>query len=114
MALLMSPGGSAQSVNAFENSIANGDRALKELDKVEKKYTDPQTRETLSGYRTIVNDQIIEVRLHLASVYTTRTSYNRALGEVNSALALDPRNAQALAARAPIEQSANTGIFTRW
>jgi tetratricopeptide (TPR) repeat protein len=111
---LTSPGGSAQAINAWENSIESGDRALKELDKADKKYTDSQTRETLSGYRRLVNDQIIEVRLNLASLYTTRTSYNKALGEVNQALALDPQNVQALAARARIEESANTGIFTRW
>jgi tetratricopeptide (TPR) repeat protein len=111
---LTSPGGSAQSINAWENSLESGGNALKEIDKAEKKYSDSQTRETLSGYRKLVDDQMIEVRLNLASVYATRTSYNKALGEVNQALAIDPQNAQALAARARIEQSANTGIFVRW
>lgn len=111
---LTSPGGSPQAINAWENSIDNGGRALKEIDKVEKKYSDEPTRETLGGYRVLINDQIIEVRLNLASLYTTRSSYNKALGEVNQALAIAPENAQALAARARIEEASSSGILTRW
>jgi tetratricopeptide (TPR) repeat protein len=111
---LTSPGGSPQAINAWESSISNGGSALKEIDKVEKKYTDAPTRETLTGYTKLVNGQIIEVRLNLASLYTTRSSYNKALGEVNQALAIEPENAQALAARARIEEASSSGILTRW
>ena len=51
----------------------------------------------------------VELHLHLASHFTTRTSYNRAQSEVNKALAYDPRNKDALAARARIETAVNNG-----
>jgi hypothetical protein len=48
----------------------------------------------------------IRLRLHLASSYTVRGSYGTALTYVNQALAYDPTDAQALAARARIEEAA--------
>lgn len=91
---------------AFESATKEGERALKELDKLDKKYTDPATRETLAGYRKMVVAQTVEAHLHLASLMTTRSSYKAALAETNKALALDSGNEQALAARARIEQAA--------
>ena len=65
------------------------------------------TPEQLEGYRQMVIDQMVELHLHLASLWTVRSSYNKALGEANKALALDPRSEQALAARARIERAAS-------
>lgn len=96
----------SKSTSAWESAIADGKRALSELDKVGKKYPDPETTETLGGYRKMVTDQMVELHLHLASVYTTRSSYNNALTQANQALALEPDNPSALAARARIEQAA--------
>ena len=96
----------SKSTNAWESAIADGKRALSELDKVGKKYPDPGTTETLDGYKKMVTDRMVELHLHLASVYTTRSSYNNALTEANKALALDPDSASAQAARARIEQAA--------
>ena len=101
-----------KAINQWQSGIKDGERALKELDKAEKKFTDAATRETLAGYRTIVNDQIIELHMHLASQYMVRTSYNKAAGEVNQALAIDPQNERALAMRSRIENEANDGW--RW
>jgi tetratricopeptide (TPR) repeat protein len=95
-----------QAVNSFEGAANDGERVLKELDKVTKKYPDATTQATLAGYRKIVVDQLIETRLHLASVLTVRSSYNDALSQVNQALALDPKNEQAQAARVRVEQAA--------
>jgi tetratricopeptide (TPR) repeat protein len=94
-----------KSTSAWESAINDGERALALLDKLTKKYTDSATRETLSGYREMVVNQMVELHLHLASALTTRSSYNKALAEVNQALALDPKNERALSARARIEQA---------
>lgn len=97
----------SKSTGAWETALREGQSCLALLDKLEKKYPDPQTRETLGGYRTVVIGQMVEVHLHLASAYTTRSSYNKALAEVNNALALDPKNQTCLATRARIEQAAS-------
>ena len=47
--------------------------------------------------------------LHLASIYTTRGSFNAALGHVNRILAMDPENTRALPMRGRIEIAANQG-----
>src|SRR4051812_41041163 len=38
---------------------------------------------------------MVELRWHRASVWTTRTSYDKPMGEANNALALDPHNREA-------------------
>jgi tetratricopeptide (TPR) repeat protein len=93
--------------NSWESAIKDGDRVVSELDKLDKKYTDAATKETLAGYRKVVVEQLIEVRLHYASFLTTRSSYNDALAQTNQCLALDPKSEQALSARARIEQAAS-------
>lgn len=103
----------SKSTSSWESAIGDGQRALSLLDKLVKKYPDAQTQETLGGYRAIVVNQIIEVHLHLASAYTTRSSYNDALAQVNKGLALDSGNEQCLAARARIEQAASESGW-RW
>jgi len=96
----------SRSTSLWDSAVSDGQKALALLDKLVKKYPDPQTQETLGGYRVIVVNQVIEVHLHLASAYTTRSSYNDALAQVNKALALDPKNERALATRARVEQAA--------
>jgi tetratricopeptide (TPR) repeat protein len=96
----------SKSTNAWENALREGNSCLTLLDKLEKKYTDPQTQETLGGYREVVVGQMVELHLHLASALTTRSSYNKALAEVNKGLALDPKNETCLATRARIEAAA--------
>ena len=63
------------------------------------------TAEQLEGYRRMVVDQMVEVHLHLASLWTVRSSYNQALGEANTALAQDPQSERALSSRARIERA---------
>jgi tetratricopeptide (TPR) repeat protein len=96
-----------KSTSAWEAALNLGDRALKELDKLQKKYTDPGTQETLSSYRVTVTEQMVDLHLHMASALTTRSSYNKALAQVNQALALDPHSERALAARARVENAAS-------
>ncbi len=97
----------SKSTSSWESALGDGDRALDLLDRLVKKYPDPKTQETLGGYRGVVTTQMIELYLHLASALTTRSSYNKALAQVNKALALDPKNERCLATRARIEQAAS-------
>jgi hypothetical protein len=97
----------SNAANSWEGAIKDGERTLKELDKVAKKYPDAASQETLAGYRKIVVGQMVEVHLHQASLLTTRSSYNEALAEANKALALDSTSESARSARARIEQAAS-------
>lgn len=99
-----------QATDVWQLGLVDGEKGLREIEKLEQKYTEAQTRELLGGYRRLFIAQIVELHLHLASAWTTRSSYHKAMAEVNEALALDPRNADALAARAHIEQAASQGI----
>ena len=56
---------------------------------------------------------MVDSQLHLASVYTTETSYKRAL-KLNLALSMDPRNREVLAARARIEAAADDNRILGW
>jgi tetratricopeptide (TPR) repeat protein len=107
---LTSRSGGTQATNTWQSALADGERGLKEIDKLEKKYTDARSREVLASYRSAFTAQMVELRLHRASVWTTRSSYNKALDEVNQALALDPKNRDALAARARIEEASSRGF----
>ena len=49
----------------------------------------------------------------MASQFMIQTSLNRALSEVDAALALDPRNERALAMRSRVEAAANR-CFRWW
>lgn len=100
----------SKSVAAWDAAVSAGERALAELDATSKKYPDAATQELLAGYRKVVVEQMVELRLHRASVMTTRSSYNDAIAEVNKALALDPKNERALSTRARIEDAAAEGI----
>ena len=96
-------------------AVSDGKIVLKEIDRIAKKYKDdPKVQEGAEKYRKLTTDQMVEINLHLASLYTTRSSFNDAVKSTNAALALDPNNAAALAQRARIEQTANEGIDWRW
>ena len=103
----------SKATNSWDSALSDGQRALDLLERLMKKYPDPKTKETLEGYRGVVTGQMVELHLHLASSYTTRSSYNDALAEVNKGLALDPKNQECLAARARIEQAASESGW-RW
>lgn len=93
-------------VSAWNGALRDGGRALGALDKVDTSGSGTVTAEQVEGYRRMVIDQMVEVHLHLASLWTVRSSYNKALSEANKALALDPRSERALSARARIERAA--------
>jgi tetratricopeptide (TPR) repeat protein len=102
----------SKSETLWKGAIEDGEVVLEELERVANKYgDDPRIQEGAQRYRELTIDQLIEARLHLASRYTTSTNFNAALKQANAALALDPKNGQALAARARIEQAANQGLI---
>ena len=106
--------GGSESVNYYRAAIFDGKAVLKEIDEIEKKYSDPKVKEQASGYRNVVTDQLVEVYLNIASSLATRSDYQGAQHEVNEALALDPKNEQALSMRARIEDYSSRGIGWRW
>ena len=101
-----------QASGLWKNALNDGNVVLKEIDRIVKKYPDDlQVQDGANRYRQLTVDQMVEVHMHLASQYTTRSSFNEAMREVNAALALSPRNEEALAARARIEQASNEGLI---
>jgi YD repeat-containing protein len=102
----------SKSETLWKSAVEDGEVVLKEIDRVAKKHADvPEVQDGAARYRELTIDQLVDVHLHLASQYTTRTNLNAALKEANAALALDPKNGQALAARARIEQASNEGLI---
>lgn len=103
---LMASPASSKAISAWESAIKEGERALYEIQQVEKKKTDPKTLELTASYRKVVNDQIIEVYTNMASAQTTRSSYQQAMASVNKALAIDPQNSSAISMRGRVETAA--------
>jgi tetratricopeptide (TPR) repeat protein len=94
----------------FERAISEGERALREVDRVAADREDAASQRALKGYREAVVEQLVQAHLHLGSLLMTRSSLNNAMAQVNTALALDPGNAEALAMRSRIEVASNRGI----
>lgn len=102
----------SKSEKLWKNAIDDGEVVLKEIDRLAKKYADdPRVQDGTAKYRQLTVEQMVEIHLHLSSQYTTSSSLKNALKEANKALALDPKNGQALAARARIEQASNEGLI---
>lgn len=90
--------------------LSGGMRYLKNADKLSNKLRrQQQLPEGLKGRLRAIEEQSVDMairlRLHLASLYSIRGSYGSAYAYVSSALAIDPTDKQALAARARIEES---------
>ena len=112
---LTNTGSGNKAVKAWEDAIRDGERAQKELDKFLKKHADEgDVIEAVGGYTKIIDDQLIDMHLSLASHWSTRSSYNKAQREVNLALAIDPKNKEARSMRARIEEAASRGIDWGW
>ncbi len=105
----------SKAANLWKSAIDDGEDVLKEIDKLAKKYADdPRVQDGAAKYRQLTIDQLVDLHLHLASSETVKSSYKDALRETNAALALDPKNAQALAQRARIEQASSEGLGLGW
>lgn len=102
---------SSKAQNLWEGAIDDGEGALKEIDRLVKKY--PEDARVQAGalkYRRLIQAQMVDCHLHLASAAMIGSSHKEALKQTNAALALDPENREALAQRARIEVAANDGF----
>jgi len=107
--------GNSQSESLFQAAIVDGKAVLKEIERLEKKYTDPQQREKLSGYRKIATDQLVEVYMNLANRECVKSDYHGAMNSVEQALAIDPQNESALSMRSKVaEYSSQSGGWRPW
>jgi hypothetical protein len=105
----------SKSRSLWEGALDDGKGVLKEIDKLAGKYgSDPKVQEGAERYRQLTRGQMVDVHLHLASQRTVKSDFKDALKHANAALALDPRNPEALAARARIEEAASEGILGWW
>ena len=113
---LTSGGSGSAAKRDFETAWTDGERALGELDKVQKKNSgDAQLAELFDGYRELITEHMVSSQLHLAASYSVQTSYNQALKTLNRALSIDPTNKEVLAARARAEEAVSSGgLFRRW
>ena len=102
----------SQAERLWKGALKSGDTVLSELDRLEKEYgSDPRVQEGVAKYRRLTSEQLIELNLHLASKALTQSSQKEAKRYCNAALALDPKNGEALAMRARIEQAANQPLI---
>jgi len=105
--------GGSEAENYYRGAIADGKAVMKEIDDIEKKYSDPKVKGQAAEYRSVVTEQLVEVYLNIASSLATRSDYQGAQKQVNEALALDPKNEQALSMRSRIEEYSSQGIGWR-
>jgi hypothetical protein len=105
----------SQAIQQWDGAIADGKFVLSEIDRVASKYkNDDKVQDGAKKYRKLTIDQLVEDNMNLASLYTTRSSFNEAMKVTNAALALNPKSEAALAQRARIEQASNEGVGWRW
>ena len=103
----------SKAVKSWEKAISSGERAAKELERFEKQNPTGYG-ELLPTYRKAVDDELVQVHLHLASHWATRNSYNKALSYANKALAIDPSDEQALSLRNRIIDASSRGLRWIW
>lgn len=105
--------GNSESEALYRAAIVDGKAVLKEVDRIEKKYDDPELREKVTNYRNIATDQLVEVHMNLASRQCVQSDFRGAMDTVEAALALDPKNESALSMRVRIEEYSSQPIGRR-
>lgn len=110
---LTTPKGGSKSVKSWESAIRDGEKALREIDRFQKKHAEVSA-ELLDEYRGAVHEGLNEVYLHLANHWATRNSYNKALVQVNAVLAVDPEHEEARSLRNRILDASSRGIRWFW
>ena len=72
--------------------------------------------EQVSGERVefYLNEEIVETYLSLANAYLSRQSNKEAMDAVDEALAVDPKNSEALATRARIQIASSNSSRWKW
>lgn len=98
----------------FEFALRHLDSAARSAEKLREDQDLPRDlRDELAVLEDAIVTMQIRLRLHVASLYTVRGSYSSAVAYVNQALAFDPTDEGALAARARIEQAAAAASASR-
>jgi tetratricopeptide (TPR) repeat protein len=103
------------SIQTFRDAIANfegvrGDLAQLMRDQGPKS----DFAAHLPSWDKMVKNDIVDTYLHLASLYFGRSSLIDAQREVNAALAVDPKNSEALAMRGRLEVASSEGGKWKW
>lgn len=99
----------SQARSAYNGAVRDFDYVIKAAARLSDRHEDDSdfTAELASLSRQ-AEDEKISSLLSLASIYTTRGSFNDAMGSVGQVLAMDRENRQALNMRARIEIAANS------
>jgi tetratricopeptide (TPR) repeat protein len=97
----------SQAAPRFESALRHLKTCVTLVKRIEKEYQqDVKVQERIKTVYGMIQDTEIQVLLNLAHVYTTRQNFIKAQGYVNQALAIDPKNKDARAARNRIELAA--------
>ena len=105
--------GGSRAVRSWEKGLREGEKAMRELDRFERRNPTGYG-ELIPTYRSAVSQQMIEIQLHLATHWATRSNYNRALAYCNNALALDGNNEEAKHLRNRIIDASSRGGRWLW
>lgn len=99
----------SQARSAYNRAVRDFDYVIGAAERLADRHSDDSdfTAELASLSRQAQDDKISSL-LSLASIYTTRGSFNDAMGAVGQVLAMDSQNRQALNMRARIEIAANS------
>ena len=99
----------SQARSAYNGAVRDFDYVIQAAERLSDRHSDDSdfTSELASLSRQAEDDKISSL-LSLASIYTTRGSFNDAMGSVGQVLAMDRENRQALNMRARIEIAANS------
>lgn len=112
---MMNTNHQTQAIQGFRDAIANFEGVRKDFDQLLK---DQGPKSDFAAHfpswdKAVKND-IVETRLHLASLYFVRSSLMDAQGEVNAALVVDSKNADAVAMASRLEVASSEGGKWKW
>ncbi len=98
-----------RALNAYEGAVRDFKSVQRQAENLTRRHSnDADFIGELDSLSRQAEDELITSLLSQASIYTTRSSFNQALGLVGQVLAVDSQNRQALDMRARIEIAANS------
>lgn len=103
---LMASAASSQAGKHFEKAVNEGSKGRDLIVNASKKHSqDAGFAESARGLDGQLVEVMVTANLNLAGMSMSRSSFNKALDEVNQALLLDPQSAEALALRGRIQSA---------
>ena len=98
-----------RALNAYQRAVRDFESVQRQAENLTRRHSnDAGFTAELDSLSKQAEDEMITSLLSQASIYTTRGSFNQALGLVGQVLAVDSQNRQALDMRARIEIAANS------